>query len=97
MIVRSATALALFALLAACSSKSHDPFDKDFKQNFVSYYVHSATSSGVAQDLASKTCTCAADKVRQRFSMQQKMHLTKEQLRPIMAECSASITGSPPR
>jgi hypothetical protein len=91
VIARSTTALALFALLAACSSKSHDSFDQDFKQNFVSSCVHSATSSGVAQDLASKTCTCAADKVQQRFSMQQKMHLTKEQLTPVMRECRASI------
>ncbi|HEX4800153.1 MAG TPA: hypothetical protein VFU91_03145 [Sphingomicrobium sp.] len=91
MITRSTKALVLSTLLAACSSKSHDSFDQDFKQNFVSSCVHSATSSGVAQDLASKTCTCAADKVQQRFSMQQKMHLTKEQLTPIMMKCRASI------
>ena len=85
--------MVLCALIAACSSKSEDSFDRDFKRNFTSSCLHSATSSGVSQDLASKTCTCAADKVQQRFSMQQKTHLTKEQLTPIMMECRASIAG----
>jgi len=85
--------MGLCALLAACSSKSQDSFDRDFKQNFTSSCVYSATSSGVSRDLASKTCTCAADKVQHRFSTQQKRHLTKGQLTPIMMECRASIAG----
>jgi galactitol-specific phosphotransferase system IIB component len=99
MHARNLTMLALCALLAACgrgngnsSSKSFDDsFDKSFQEKFVGSCVSSAANSGVSQELAGKLCTCASDKVKQRFSVAQKMHLTKDQLRPILLECKASI------
>jgi len=47
----------------------------------------------MAQDLASKLCTCASDKVQKRFSMREKMRLGEQQLRPILQECRATIPG----
>ncbi len=83
-------------LLAGCGSakRSFDnSFDKSFHEKFVASCVQSAANSGVAQALAGKLCTCASDKVKQRFSVRQKMSLTKEQLKPILLECKASIPG----
>lgn len=96
MLARSTTALALCALLGACGNSnksSENGFDQSFHEKFVASCVQSATASGVAQDLAGKICTCASDKVEQRFSVSEKMNLKQEQLRPIMAECKASIAG----
>ena len=89
------TALAVCALLGGCGSGAKksfdDSFDKSFQEKFVGSCVQSASNSGVSPELAGKVCTCAADKVSQRFTTTQKMHLTKEQLRPILMECKASI------
>jgi hypothetical protein len=96
MLARGLTAVALCALLGACGGarKSFDDsFNESFHQKFVSSCVQSATASGVAQDLAGKLCACASDKVKQRFTVQQKMHLKDEQLKPILIECKASIVG----
>jgi len=93
---KALTALALCALLAGCGSgkKSFDDsFDKNFHEKFVASCVTSATQSGMAQDLAGKLCTCASDKVKQRFSVAQKMHLKEDQLKPILQECKASVPG----
>ena len=93
------TALALSALLAACggSKQSADNSNQNFDQKFVASCVQSATSGGVAEGVASKVCSCASGKVRQRYSMQEIARLTQAQVKPIMAECSASVMGSPPR
>ena len=94
------TALALCALLASCGSNGNgnssnksfdDSFDKSFHEKFVASCVQSAANSGVAQELAGKLCTCASDKVKQRFSVAQKMHLKEDQLKPILQECKAGI------
>ena len=100
MQARKLTMVALCALLAACGSRGSgnsagkafdDSFDQSFQAKFVGSCVSSAANSGVARELAGKLCTCASDKVKQRFSIAQKMHLTKDQLRPILVECKASV------
>ena len=96
---RQLTALALCALLAGCGSNGgssknasfDDSFDKSFHEKFVGSCVTSATQSGIAPELAGKLCTCASGKVKQRFSVAQKMHLKEDQLKPILQECKASI------
>jgi hypothetical protein len=91
---RGLTALALCALLSGCGSAKKsfdDSFDKNFHEKFVASCVTSATQSGMAQELAGKLCTCASDKVKQRFSVAQKMNLKEDQLKPILQECKASI------
>jgi hypothetical protein len=99
MKARKLITLALCAMLAACGSDNNgnagsksfdDSFDKSFQEKFVGSCVQSAANSGVSRELAGKLCTCASDKVQQRFSVAQKMHLTKDQLRPILEECKAS-------
>ena len=93
---RAITALAICALLSACGSAKKsfdDSFNQNFQQNFVSSCVKSATASGVAQELAGKLCTCASNKVKDRFTVAEKMKLKEEQLKPIMLECKASIPG----
>ena len=96
MLARGLTALAFCALLSGCggAKKSFDDsFDKNFHEKFVASCVRSATESGVAQDLAGKLCTCASDKVKERFSVREKMNLKEEQLKPILQECKASVPG----
>jgi ABC-type uncharacterized transport system auxiliary subunit len=96
MLARGLTALALCALLGGCggAKKSFDDsFNKNFHEKFVASCVKSATDSGVAQDLAGKLCTCASDKVKERYSVREKMRLKDEQLRPILQECKASVPG----
>ena len=90
-------ALALCALLGACggSKQADDKSNSNFDQKFVASCVQSATSGGVAEDVASKVCGCASEKVRQRYSMQEIARLTEEQATPIMAECKASVIRSP--
>ena len=89
-------ALALFGLLGACGGPKKsfdDSFNRNFHEKFVSSCVQSATASGLAHDLAGKLCTCASDKVKERFSVQEKMRLKDAQLKPILLECKASIPG----
>jgi hypothetical protein len=99
MSARKAATLALCLLLGACGSHSgsnnsvEDSFDTSFHEKFVASCVTSATRSGMAQSLAGKLCTCASGKVKQRFSVAQKMNLKQEQLKPILHECKASIPG----
>jgi len=96
MLTRWATALAFCALLGACGgAKQADNSKTDFDQKFVASCVQSATTGGVAEGVASEVCACASGKVRQRYSMQEIARLTQEQVRPIMAECKASVTRSP--
>ena len=98
--MRGFTIIALGALLAGCgeAKKAFDEgfdeaFDKSFHEKFISSCTSSAMRSGATQDLASKLCTCASDKVKERFSVREKMNLTEEQAMPIVEECSASVIG----
>ena len=95
MVTRWTTALALCTLLGACgnSKQSDENANRNFDLKFVASCVQSATSGGVAEDVASKVCACASGKVRQRYSMQEIPRLTPEQVKPIMAQCKASIAG----
>ena len=90
------TTLALGVLVAGCGGTKEsfdDSFNKGFHENFISSCTSSATRSGVTQDVASKLCTCASDKVKERFSVREKMSLKSEQINPIVAECRASVMG----
>ena len=96
MLARGLAALALCALLGGCGGPKKsfdDSFNKNFHEKFVASCVKSATASGVAQDLAGKLCACASDKVKERYSVREKMNLKDEQLRPILEECRASVPG----
>jgi hypothetical protein len=96
MRIRGISLIALGALVAGCgdTKKAFDEsFDKSFHEKMISSCTSSATSSGVSQEIATKVCTCASDKVKERFSAQEKMNLKPEQLAPIVAECRASVMG----
>ncbi|MFL6747657.1 MAG: hypothetical protein ACJ8E6_03055 [Sphingomicrobium sp.] len=92
--MRGFAALALVALLAGCgdAKKSfEDNFNKSFHEKLIASCTTSATGSGMTQGLANKLCTCASDKVKERYSVSEKMNLKSEQLKPIVEECKASI------
>jgi hypothetical protein len=96
MLARGLTALALCAVLGACGNTGKsfdDSFNKNFHEKFVASCVQSAAASGVVQDVADKMCACASDKIKERYSVRQKMNLKDEQLRPILLECKASVLG----
>ena len=84
--------LALAGLLAGCGEAKtsfDDSFNKNFHEKFISSCVASATKAGAPQDMATTLCTCASDKVKERYSVRQKMTLKDEQLMPIVEECRA--------
>jgi hypothetical protein len=88
--------IALSALLAGCgdTKKAFDEsFDKSFHEKLISSCTSSAVKSGAPQDLATRLCTCASDKVKQRFTVSEKMNLKPEQLQPIVAQCRSEILG----
>ena len=92
------TLIAMTALLVAgCGGEAKkgfdDSFNNQFHEAFISSCVKSATGGGVEQALASKLCTCASDKVKERYSVKEKMGLKNEQLTPIIEECKASVGG----
>ena len=90
------TACALGAILAGCGNTQKafdDSFNKSFHEKLISSCTSSALGAGVPQELATKLCTCASDKVKERFSVAEKMNLKQEQLAPIVAECRASVAG----
>ena len=96
MRTRGISLLALSALAAGCgdTKKAFDEsFDKSFHEKMISSCTSSAARSGVSQEIADKVCTCASDKVKERFSVREKMNLKPEQLQPIVAECRASVMG----
>ena len=94
MLGKAVTALAFCTLLGACDS-SKKSFEDSFNQNFhaklIASCTKSATDAGVAPDLSIRMCTCASDKVRQRYTVREKMTLQAEQLKPIIEECKVSI------
>ena len=84
--------LALAGLVAGCGeakTEFDDSFNKSFHEKFISSCVSSATKAGAPQDMATTLCTCASDKVKERYSVRQKMTLRDEQLMPIVEECRA--------
>jgi len=92
------TVIAMAAMLVAgCSGEAKknfdDSFNSQFHEKFISSCVKSATDGGVAQDLATKLCTCASDKVKERYSVKEKMTMKNEQLTPIVEECKAQVMG----
>lgn len=96
----SVITIGLALILAGCgdAKQSSDPgFDKRFNDNFTTKFVESCVTSaskgGVANDLASKLCTCVAGKVNARFSIREKMTLKAEQLKPFANECKASVAS----
>ena len=85
-------ALALCGLVAGCGQAKQsfdDSFNKNFHEKFVSSCVSSAIKSGAPQDMASKLCTCTSDKVKERFSVREKMAMKDAQILPIVEECRA--------
>ena len=90
---KGVSALAICALLCACGCSKKDSFNRNFHQNFVRSCWKSATASGVNQQVADVLCSCASNKVNQRFSVKEKMSLKAEQLKPIMAECNLEISS----
>ena len=95
MRIRGIALVALGALVAGCgdAKKSFDEsFDKSFHEKMISSCTSSAMGSGVPQELATKVCTCASDKVKERYSVSEKMKLKPEQLQPIVAECRSLMT-----
>ena len=90
-----ATAAAALAL-AACGEASQgfdDGFNTKFHESFVASCVKSATEAGAPQQAATSLCNCASDKIKERFSVKEKMSLKNEQIIPLVEECRASATG----
>jgi len=90
------TLLALGALVAGCGDTKKafdDSFDKGFHEKLISSCTSSAMQAGAPQDIATRLCTCASDKVKERYTVREKMNLKPEQLQPIVAECRASVMG----
>ncbi len=84
------------ALLTACGEASQgfdEGFNTKFHENFVSSCVKSATQAGAAQGLADAACKCASDKIKERFTVKEKMSLKNDQIIPIIQECRASATS----
>ena len=85
-------ALVLCALLAGCGEAKtsfDESFNKSFHEKFIASCVSSATKASAPQDMAAKLCTCASDKIKERFSVREKMSLKNEQVLPIVEECRA--------
>ena len=96
MRIRGISLLALSALVAGCgdTKKAFDEsFDKSFHEKLISSCTSSAMRSGVPQETATKVCTCTSDKVKERFTVREKMNLKPEQVAPFVAECRASLAG----
>ena len=84
------------ALLSACGEASQgfeDGFNTKFHENFVSSCVKSATQAGAAQAMADAACKCASDKIKERFTVKEKMNLKNDQIIPIVQECRAAATS----
>lgn len=68
-------------------------FDRSFHESLVASCVAGTKRSGASEELATNLCTCASDKVKQRFTVQEKMNLKNEQIDPIIKECLAQFVG----
>jgi hypothetical protein len=89
--MRKAIAVLGAALLAAgCgeTKKGFDEgFDKNFHESFVSSCIKSAIQAGAEQGYADGVCKCASEKIRERFSVREKMSLTNKEIMPIVRQC----------
>jgi len=87
--------VAALALTACGEAKQgvEDGFNSKFHESFVASCVKSSTQAGAPQEVADKICTCASDKIKERFSTREKMSLKNDQIIPIVQECSSSYTG----
>jgi hypothetical protein len=96
MLIRGISLIALGALVAGCgdTKKAFDEsFDKSFHEKLISSCTSSAVGSGAPQEIATRLCTCASDKVKERYTVSEKMNLKQDQLQPIVAECRAEVLG----
>ena len=79
------------ALLAAGCGETKKEFDENFDANFhksfVESCVKSATQAGAEQGYSDSVCKCASDKIREQFSVREKMSLTNTQIMPIVKQC----------
>lgn len=81
------------ALLTACGDAKEgfdDGFNTKFHESFVKSCVDSAVKSGAPQAAADTLCNCASDKIKERFSTQQKMSLKPDQITPLVEACRAT-------
>ncbi len=89
--MRSIIGVVAAALLAAGCDETKKGFDEGFDTNFhksfVESCVKSATQAGAEQGYADSVCKCASDKIRERFSVREKMGLTNAQIMPVVKEC----------
>ena len=82
--------------LAACGEAKQgfeDGFDTKFHESFVATCVKSSTQAGALQAAADSICKCASDKIKDKFSVKEKMSLKNDQIIPIIQECSSSYKG----
>ncbi len=94
--MRKILAAAAALALTACGEASQgfeDGFDTKFHESFVSSCVKSATQAGAPQAAADTLCKCASDKIKERFSVREKMSLKNDQIIPIVQECRDSAAG----
>ena len=83
-------------LVAACGEAKQgfdDGFNTKFHESFVSSCVKSAVQGGAPPQAAESLCGCASDKIKERFSVKEKMNLKNDQIIPLVEECRASATG----
>ena len=90
-------ALGAAALLTACGEATQgleEGFDTKFHDSFVSSCVKSSTAAGAPQEAADSICNCASDKIKDRYSAREKISLKRDQIIPIVQECSSSYGSS---
>ena len=83
-------------LLTACGEASQgfdEGFNAKFHESFVSSCVKSAVQGGAPQPAAESLCNCASDKIKDKFSVKEKMSLKNDQIIPLVEECRASAAG----
>ena len=82
--------------LTACGEASQgfdDGFNTKFHESFVASCVKSSTGAGAPQAAADAICKCASDKIKDRFSVKEKISLKDDQIIPIVQECSSGYKG----
>jgi hypothetical protein len=80
-------------LLVGCGSAKEgfdESFNTKFHESFVASCVKSAVGAGASQEIADKTCNCASDKIKERYSVREKMSLKTDQILPLVQQCRGS-------
>jgi hypothetical protein len=80
-------------LLAGCGGAKEsfdESFNAKFHESFVASCAKSAVGSGAPQEVADKVCACASDKIKERYSVKEKMSLKTDQILPLVQECRGS-------